>query len=114
MQQINFRIEEDEKMVLDLLAKHHGQSVAEYTRKTIEKEIAVVRIDLAFQLLHEGKIGFKRCWKISGLMYHEFINEWTKRNGAEVIPEEIEEKGVKLAISLDPKLFLRNAIPPSE
>jgi uncharacterized protein (DUF1778 family) len=107
MEQVNFRLDENEKWVLDLIAKYKGQSVAEYSRSIIAREIRQTRVDIAFQLVKEGKIGFKRSWNISGLSYHEFITEWAHRNAEELIAEETEEHGYKLALKLDPKLLLK-------
>lgn len=63
-------------------------------------KISNIRVDLAFKLLNEGKIGFKKSWIISGLSYQEFLNEWSKRGITEEISEEAMEKGNELALSL--------------
>jgi len=105
MQQVNFRLDEDEKWALDLIAKYKGQSIAEYSRSIIAREIRQTRIEVAFQLVKEGKVGFKRAWKLSGLSYHEFITEWVQRNAQEAIAPEIEEKTLENALNLNLDLF---------
>jgi hypothetical protein len=107
MAQVNFRVNDDEKAVLDALAKHRGVSVAELAKQAVLKDILKSRIDLAFELLKEGKIGRKKTWFLSGLDYHEFMVEWTKRGAEEQIPDEAERKGWELARNLDIKKFLR-------
>jgi len=58
-------------------------------------------VELAFRLLKDGKLGFKKGWILSGLTYHEFLNEWNKREITEEISEESIEKGNKLALYLN-------------
>jgi hypothetical protein len=108
MAQVNFRVNEDEKTVLDALAKHRGVSVAELAKQAVLKDISKSRVDLAFELLNAGKAGKKRAWFISGLEYHEFMIEWTKRGAEEQIPDEAERKGFDLAMSIDLHKFLRD------
>jgi hypothetical protein len=67
------------------------------------------RIDLAFQLLKEQKIGKKQAWKLSGLTYHEFMLEWTKRGAFEDVPESLDENSLEQIKSLDLNQFLRNS-----
>jgi uncharacterized protein (DUF1778 family) len=110
MAQVNFRVNDDEKAVLDALAKHRGVSVAELAKQAVLKDILKSRIDLAFELLKTGKAGKKRAWFISGLEYHEFMIEWTKRGAEEVIPDEAIQKGFDLARSIDLSRFLKD--PP--
>ncbi|HMF30793.1 MAG TPA: hypothetical protein VKK79_05240 [Candidatus Lokiarchaeia archaeon] len=108
MQQVNFRLTDDEKRVLIALAETRGISIAELAKEAVLKEISAIRVDLAFQLLQEGKIGFKRAWTLSGLTYHEFLVEWSHRGAEEVISEEAEKKALKVALDLDLSQFLRN------
>lgn len=110
MQQINIRIENEEKMVLQLLAQSEGISIGELAKRVLLKEIANVRINFAFQLLHEGKISFKRCWNLSGLSYHEFLNEWSRRGAEEMISEEAYDKGLQLALNLDLNAFRKTTL----
>jgi hypothetical protein len=108
MAQVNFRVNDDEKAVLDALAKHRGVSVAELAKQAVLKDISKSRVDLAFDLLKEGKIGRKKTWFLSGLDYHEFMVEWSKRRAEEQIPDEAERKGFELAMSIDLNKFLRD------
>lgn len=110
MQQINIRISNDEKLILDYIAKIQGTSVSEIAKRAILNEISNVRVDLAFKLLSEGKIGFKKSWIVSGLSYHEFLNEWSKRGFTEEISEEAIEKGNELALSLSVEDLKKNNI----
>ncbi|MBN2156483.1 MAG: hypothetical protein JW776_10605 [Candidatus Lokiarchaeota archaeon] len=107
MGQINFRIEEDVKELIDFIAENRGISTAELAKRATLKEISEIRVDLAFQLLKEGKIGRKRTWKISGLSTLEFLNEWTKRDAEEVISDEARKSTLELIKSLDLSKFKR-------
>ncbi len=109
MEQINFRVQEDEKQVLKALAEMKGISVPELVKQAVLKEIGPLRIDLAFQLLKGGKIGRKRTWILSGLSYHEFLVEWSKRGAEEVIPEEAAVKELELVKTLDLKKYLQKS-----
>ncbi|MHA1584358.1 MAG: DUF6290 family protein [Promethearchaeota archaeon] len=108
MGQINFRISEDEKAILQLYAQIKGLTVTELVKNHIFEMISQDRIDLAFKLLEEGKIGRKKTWKISGLNGQEFLKEWTRRNAEEKIPDELTEKTLKFALNLDSIDFLKN------
>ena len=108
MEQINFRLLKDEKEILTTIARSRGISVAEFAKKAVLKEITPSRSDLAFRLLKEGKIGFKRAWKISGLTYHEFLIEWSNRGAEEKISQKSEEKGLKYALSFDLEPFFKD------
>jgi uncharacterized protein (DUF1778 family) len=112
MEQINFRLQADEKRVLQAIADMKGISVPELVKQTVLKEIEPIRVSLAFQLLQEGKIGRKRALILSGLSYHEFMVEWSKRGAEEVIPDEAIEKEIEDAKKLDLKKYLRN--PPTD
>ena len=109
MSQVNFRVSDDEKIVLHALAKQRGVSVAELAKQAVIKEILPFRVDLAFNLLNAGKIGRKRAWIISGLEYHEFMVEWVKRGAEEIIPDEAEQKGFELAKTIELKKFLQGS-----
>jgi len=108
MEQINFRLLKDEKEILSTIARSRGVSVAEFAKNAVLKEITPLRVDLAFKLLEEGKIGFKRAWKISGLTYHEFLIEWSNRGAEEKISQIAEEKGLKAALSFDLKPYFKD------
>ena len=82
MAQINFRVDNSIKLIMDILARNEGKSIAQIAKEYILKNIEPVRVDLAFNLLKEGKIGRKKAWKISGLEYSLFVKEWRDR-GAE-------------------------------
>nr|MDO8087695.1 hypothetical protein [Candidatus Sigynarchaeum springense] len=108
MEQLNFRISKDEKRVIEAIAAERGVSTAELARRSLLKEIEPIRVDLAFKLLSEGKIGRKRAWTISGLSHNEFLIEWTRRGAEEQIPDEFIEKELDIARSIDLKKFMRN------
>ena len=107
MAQINFRVSEEEKMIIQAFAKNKGITTSEFTKKTILKEISPGRVDLAFKLLKEGKLYRKKAWILSGLDYSEFMLEWTKRGAEELIPDEIDDYEIKIALELDASLFLK-------
>ncbi len=107
MSQINFRVDENDKLVLQALAKKKGVSIAEVAKQAVLNEIKALRVDLAFDLLKKGKIGRKKTFLISGLEYHEFLVEWTKRGAEEIIPDEAMQKGIDLALSIDLSKFLK-------
>ena len=106
-EQINFRVKKDEKEVIDTLARLKGTSTAEFAKNAILKDILPVRVDLAFSLLKEGKIGKKRAWLLSGLDSFEFMSEWTKRRAEEHIPEILIEKEFELLDRLDLSQFFK-------
>lgn len=107
MKQINFRVKENEKKLVEELARLKGISVAEFAKQSLLKEIEPIREDFAFSLLKQGKIGFKRAWIISGLSYHEFLVQWNKKKAEEHISDASEERSLKLALSIDLKKFLK-------
>ena len=113
MEQINFRVSEDEKQVLKALADLKGISVTEFVKQVVLKEIGPIRVELAFQLLTAGKITRKRAWLLSGLTYHEFMLEWENRHAEEIIPEAIREKELKDALTIDFKRFLKTSLDKS-
>ena len=106
MEQINFRVKKDEKSIIKSLADIQGVSIAEFAKRTVLNEISKKRVDIAFKLLKDGKIGRKQTWKLSGLSYLEFLNEWTKRKAEEKIPNEIIDKELDLANEIDLKKYL--------
>jgi predicted HTH domain antitoxin len=114
MTQINFRVSDEEKQIISALAEQKGLSVAELARSALLKEIQPVRIDIAFNLLSQGKIGRKQAWTISGLNYREFLVEWSKRGIQENIPEETWDKGLELSKTFDPKPILKKILHPNE
>ena len=109
MGQINFRISEEDKSVLQLLAQIRGLTLTEFVRHNIFETISQERIGLAFQLLEDGRIGRKKAWKITGLNGQEFLKEWTRRNAEEKISDELAEQTLQIAESLNSAEFLRNS-----
>ena len=107
MAQVNFRLGKHEKQVIDALAAEKGVSVAELARQALLKEIQQCRVDLAFRLLAEGKIGRKAAWTLSGLSHHQFLVEWTTRGAEETLPDEFIEKELDIARQIDLKRFMR-------
>jgi predicted HTH domain antitoxin len=109
MYQINFRVDDEEKAILEKIAEIEHCSIAEVAKQFVEKELKPTRIDLAFKLLKEGKISKKKAWKLSGLTYHEFMLEWTRQGAFEDVPENIDEDSLNQIKTLDLHLFLRNS-----
>jgi mobilization protein NikA len=107
MAQINIRVSEEEKQIIQAFAKKRGISTSEFTKSILFNEIAASRVDLAFTLLKEGKIYRKRAWKISGLNYSEFMREWAKKGIEEQIPDEIIDYGVENALNIDISDYLK-------
>ena len=56
-------------------------------------------------MLKEGRCGRKRAWQLSGLSYHEFMIEWSNRDAVEVIPDEVYDRSLADALSLDLEIF---------
>ena len=92
-----------------MIAKLKGISIAEFAKQSILKEIAPVRVDLAFDLLKQGKIGRKKAWFLSGLSFHEFMVEWSKRGAEEVLPDDLVDKELDLMRNIDLSKYLREA-----
>jgi len=103
MSQINFRVTEEEKIVIQALADKKGISAAEFAKQIVMNQISLDRKEIAFDLLKSGNIGRKRAWKISGLNYYQFLTEWTKRGAEEMIPDEAEFKTLDKALNLELK-----------
>lgn len=101
MEQINFRIKAEEKAILKWLAESRGISVAEFAKQSVLTDIADARIEIAFDLVKQGKIGRKRAWTLSGLTHLEFLNEWSIRKMEEAITDEILENEVSRAMEID-------------
>lgn len=59
MYQINFRIGENEKKILDKIAMIKNISLAELSKRFVLKELEQLRVDIAFDLMQEGKISKK-------------------------------------------------------
>ena len=107
MEQINFRVSKDEKQVIDIIARAKGISTSELAKQTVLKDVKSTRVDLAFELLKQGKIGRKKTWLISGLSAHEFLVEWTRRGAEEVMPDDMVDRELEIAKDLDLKKFMR-------
>lgn len=103
MEQINFRISPEEKRMLQIIADERSITITELARSALFKEIAPKRVDFAFKLLAEGKIGRKKAWVLSGLTYHEFLVEWTKRGAEEHIPDSITVNELEIITKIDLK-----------
>jgi predicted HTH domain antitoxin len=63
------------------------------------------QIEMAFNLLYQGKISRKKAWKLSGLNYKEFLSEWSKRGFQENISEEAWDKDMNYLKSKNKDLF---------
>ena len=72
------------------------------------KEVQETRVDLAFQRLKEGEIGFKKAWKISGLAYPKFMLEWTQRDAKETIPDKLLKGEIDFALKFDLSKLLKH------
>ncbi|QEE14803.1 hypothetical protein DSAG12_00620 [Promethearchaeum syntrophicum] len=109
MSQINFRINNEDMKVAKMISESTGISLAEIARRAFLKKLRPERVEIAFNLLKEGKCGFKKAWKISGLGYNEFLSEWIKKDAKEVIPEEMIEAHLKWALDYDIKKLMKNS-----
>ncbi len=98
MPQINFRVNDDEALFIQAIAEIRGISAPEIAKQALMKTISPLRVDIAFQLLKDGKIGRKHAWKLSGVSYYEFLQEWTKRGAEEIINDEAEAKGLEFRV----------------
>lgn len=107
MTQVNFRVSEHEKAILRAIALRRGTSVADVAKHAVLKEIKDVQVDVAFELVKDGKVGMKHAWLLSGLSYHEFMVEWSRRGASESIPDEAEATGRDLARSIDLSRYLK-------
>lgn len=107
MAQINFRVDKDIKEIIDFISRNLGISAAELAKKATIKEISLIRVKIAFELLKTGKIGRKRAWTLSGLSSMEFLNEWTKRGAEEQLSEETRTSTQALIQNLDLSKFQR-------
>jgi len=109
--QINFRIPDDEKSIVQYLAEQAGLSIAEFAKQAFNQQIASDRVEIAFKLLELGKIGQKKAWKLSGLSGHEFLFQMTKRGIYEQISEEANQVGIDLMQNLNMSLFKKAENP---
>ncbi|MHA1718796.1 MAG: DUF6290 family protein [Promethearchaeota archaeon] len=108
MNQINFRIDPEEMAIIKKIAKEKGISVAELSKQALKEKLRIDRINLAFQMLSEEKVGFKGAWKISGLNYNEFLSEWVKKNAYESIPVDLITKNIVDAKNHDWESLMKN------
>ena len=114
MAQINIRINKEEKTIMQAIADSLGISITETARKFIFDNISEFRVDLAFKLLHEHKIGRKKAMSLSGLNPHEFLLEWSKRGAEEILPDELVMKMTEDALEKDlSKYFKTKDISPT-
>ena len=107
MSQINFRVNDEIKEIIDIISENKGISVAELAKRATLKEIAQMRVEIAFTLLAEGKIARKKAWKLSGLSALEFLNEWTERGAEEKVSDEIMDHQSKLIKEIDISKYLK-------
>lgn len=106
MEQINIRVKTEEKRLIKEIAEIEGISVTEFSRRAVLSRIGDIRVDLAFKLLKEGKIGRKRAWTLSGLSNMEFLSEWTARGAEEKIADDLIDKELDVMKSLEIKKYL--------
>jgi hypothetical protein len=112
MEQINFRVTVAEKKVFDMLAQAKGISTAELAKQAVLKDISQDRVDLAFDLLKQGKAGRKQAWFVSGLDGRAFLAEWTRRGAAETIPDETIDRELDDILKIDLKKYMRKKPEP--
>lgn len=108
MYQINFRIGENEKEILEKIASIKKMSLAELSKRFVLKELGSLRVDIAFDLMQEGKISRKKAFKLSGLTYYEFMHEGVKRKVTEKLPVALIESEMNALSELDITKFLKN------
>ena len=108
MYQINFRVGENEKEILEKIANLKNISLAELSKRFVLKELEHLRQDIAFDLMQEGKISKKEAFKLSGLTYYEFMHEGVKRKVTEKLPEELIESEMNALSTLDIAQFLKH------
>ncbi|MHA1775966.1 MAG: hypothetical protein DRO88_00970 [Promethearchaeia archaeon] len=109
MYQINFRVKEEEKAILEKIAKIEKISLAELSKRLILKELNELRIKIAFDLMGKGKIGKKIAWKMSGLSYYEFLKKINDLKITEKVSEEVMEKEIAAMNQLDYKELLKSS-----
>ncbi len=107
MSQINFRIDIEEMPIIKKIAEEKGISVAELAKRSLKEKIKIDRLNLAFKMLKDEKVGFKGSWKISGLDYQEFLSEWVKRDAHEEIPLHLIKKNISDAKNHDWSLLMK-------
>ena len=108
MYQINFRVGENDKEILEKIAKIKNISLAELSKRFVMKELEQFRVNIAFDLMQEGKMSKKQAFKMSGLTYHEFMHEGVKRKVTEKLPAELIESELDALSKLDIAQFLKN------
>lgn len=107
MAHINFRIDSETKAIMDIISEATGIYAAELAKRAMLKELSILRVNLAFKLLQEGKISRKQAWTISGLSSIEFLNVCTNRRVEEPISEETHFATHDFELRLDPTKFRR-------
>ena len=80
MSQINFRVANQEKELMEEIAKYKKISLAELAKRMVLKELGKIKVDLAFDLYKDKKIRKKDAFKLSGLSYHQFLLEFSIMN----------------------------------
>ncbi len=107
MSQINFRIGDTEKELLEKIAHHEQISLAELSKRMVLKELSTFRKEIALNLYQEGKIRKKNALDLSGLSYHEFLIECKERNIVEKIPESVLNHQIELLKNFDLSPYLK-------
>ena len=108
MYQINFRVNEIEKEILEKISNHEKISLAELSKRFVLKELSNFRVELALNLLRDGKMGKKSSFGLSGLRYHEFLLECSKRKITERLSEDIITDELQAIRKLDIKSLLKS------
>ena len=100
MEQINFQVQPEERLILQYLADSVNLPIDEYVKQKIFDNIKDERSKIAFYLLQERKISRKLAWLISGLSYHEFMLIWVQKGFTENISDQLLDQQVNLALNL--------------
>ncbi|MHA1522220.1 MAG: hypothetical protein ACTSVZ_00670 [Promethearchaeota archaeon] len=107
MSQINFRIGDTEKEILEEIAHYEQISLAELSKRMVLRELSKSRKEIALALYQKGKIRKKKALNLSGLTYHEFLIECKERNIVEKIPDSVVNHQIELLKNFDISPYLK-------
>ena len=94
--------------ILKAIAEVKGISVTKFVKKEILTKIQEDRVNIALDLLKEGKISKKNAYKMSKLSYHEFMGMLFSKHIIENVPDEVFEKTFENAMNLDLSKYLKS------
>lgn len=100
MKQINFRLTDIEYQRVDLIARTLDTTVPALLKEMSLKGVASTSVEISLNLYKNNKVGLKRAWLLSGLVFHEFLALLQERDIDPVISDTLVDKMIENVESL--------------